>query len=53
MARHDANETPPEIRWWARIDDECPITLEPINTMTSAPFFLYAHTSTWTACAAT
>ena len=39
MALDDA-ETPPEMRWWARIDDECPITLEPINTMTTAPFFL-------------
>ena len=40
MGRNDADETPPEMRWWARIDDECPITLEPINTMTTAPFFL-------------
>ena len=40
MARQDAAETPPEMRWWVRIDDECPITLEPINTMTTAPFFL-------------
>jgi hypothetical protein len=40
MARQNAAETPPEIRWWARIEDECPITLEPIATMTTAPFFL-------------
>jgi hypothetical protein len=41
MGRNDAAEkTPPEIRWWARIEDECPITLEPINTMATAPFFL-------------
>ena len=29
MGRNDADETPPEMRWWARIEDECPITLEP------------------------
>ncbi|CAH0364695.1 unnamed protein product [Pelagomonas calceolata] len=40
MGTLDAAETPPEMRWWARIEDECPITLEPINTMTTAPFFL-------------
>ena len=40
MGRNDAAETPQEMRWWARIEDECPITLEPISTMTTAPFFL-------------
>ena len=35
-----AAETPPEMRWWARVEAECPITLEPINTMATAPFFL-------------
>ena len=40
MGRNDAAEAPPEVRWWARVEDECPITLEPIATMTSAPFFL-------------
>ena len=41
MGRNDAAaEAPQELRWWARIEDECPITLEPINTMTIAPFFL-------------
>ena len=40
MGRNDAAEAPQELRWWARIEDECPITLEPISTMTTAPFFL-------------
>ena len=39
MGRNDADEAP-EMRWWARIEDECPITLEAIATMTTAPFFL-------------